>query len=54
MKGVQGSCSKAREKLEHVKLKKHPYGEKDLGNQDGLGSAIGQPTNQLSKIIRQP
>jgi hypothetical protein len=45
MKGIQGSCSKAKEKPEHVKLKKLRYEEKDLESQNGLGSAIGRPTN---------
>lgn len=45
MKVIQGSCSKAKEKLEHVKLTKHRYEEKDLESQNGLGSAIGRPTN---------
>jgi hypothetical protein len=52
MKGIPGSCSKAREKPEHVKLKKYRYEEKDLENQDGLGSAIGQWTNQLFEFIK--
>ena len=45
MKGIQGSCSKAKEKPERVKLKKHRYEEKDLESQNGLESAIGRPTN---------
>ena len=51
MKGIPGSCSKAREKPEHAKSKKHRYEEKDPENQDGLGSAIGRSTNQLFEII---
>ena len=42
MKEIQGSCSKAKGKPEHVKLMKHRYEEKDLESQGGLGSAIGR------------
>lgn len=45
MKGIQGSCSKAKEKPERVYLKKYRYEGKDLESQNGLGSAIGRPTN---------
>lgn len=45
MKGIQGSCSKAKEKTEHVKLKKYRYEEKDLESQDFPASAIGRQTD---------
>lgn len=52
MKEIQGSCSKAKEKPEHVKLKKYRYEEKDLESQNGLGSTIGRPTKLIDFFLR--
>lgn len=51
MKEIQDSYSKAREKPEHVKLKRHRHEEKGLESQDGLGSVIGLPTNHCFETI---